>query len=61
MKRGLILQILDLTDSYSTNGATKVPIQVAELLLVFDAVFAIPVGLTPIRGYEHHINLKERA
>ena len=27
----------------------------AELLLEFDAVFATPVGLPPIRGHEHHL------
>ena len=61
MKRGLILQISNPTDSHSTDGATKVPIQVAEILLEFDVVFAIPIVLPPIIGHEHQINLKERA
>ncbi|XP_075674861.1 uncharacterized protein LOC142644061 [Castanea sativa] len=34
---------------------------VAELLLEFDAVFATPVGLPPIRGHENQIKLKEGA
>ena len=59
MKRGLVLHISVPTDSHSTDCAPKIPVQVAELLLAFDAIFATPVGLPPIRGHEHQINTKE--
>lgn len=61
MKRRLVLHVSMPTDSHFVDYASKIPVQVAELLLEFDAVFATPVGLPPIRGHEHQINLKEGA
>ena len=61
VKRGLFLHISVPTDSHSTDCAPKIPMQVAKLLLEFNAVFATPMGLTPIRRHEHQINIKEGA
>ena len=61
MKRGLVLQIACPTTSHSTDQVAQVPVQVADLLLEFESVFATPVGLPPIRGHEHQIQLKEGA
>ena len=60
-KRGLVLQIACPTTSHSTDQVAQVPVQVADLLLEFESVFATPVGLPPIRGHEHQIQLKEGA
>ena len=59
VKRGLVLQISDSTQT--VEGVAQIPTQVAALLKEFEAVFATPVGLPPIRGHEHQIQLKEGA
>ena len=59
MKRGLILQISGPI-SFADNAA-QVPAQVADLLKEFEAIFATPIGLPPIRGHEHQIQPKEGA
>ena len=59
MKKGLILQIFGPISS--TDNATEVPAQVADLLKEFEAIFATPIGLPPIRGHEHQIQPKEGA
>ena len=61
VKRGLVLQIACNTTGNSTNQTTQVPTQVADLLLEFESVFATPMGLPPIRGHEHQIQLQEGA
>nr|XP_023872616.1 uncharacterized protein LOC111985197 [Quercus suber] len=65
VKRGLVLQISNSSSSAEgavqvpAEGVASVPTQVAALLKEFEAVFATPVGLPPIRGHEHQIQLKE--
>ena len=61
VKRGLVLQIACHTIANFTNQTTQVPTQVADLLLEFEEVFATFVGLPPIRGHEHQIQLQEGA
>ena len=59
VKKGLILQISDSISS--ADNVAQVPAQVAALLKEFEAVFATPVGLPPIKGHKHQIHLKEGA
>ena len=59
MKKGLILQISGPI-SFADNAA-QVPAQVADLLKEFEAIFATPIGLPPIRGHGHQIQPKEGA
>ena len=53
VKRGLVLQIFNSTKT--VKGVAQIPTQVAALLKEFDAIFATPVGLPPIKGHEHQI------
>ena len=55
------MQIACNTTGNSTDQTTQVPTQVADLLQEFESVFAAPVGLPPIRGHEHQIQLQEGA
>ena len=48
VKRGLVLQIACHTTTHSTCQTTQVPTQVVDLLLEFESIFAIPVGIPPI-------------
>ena len=59
MKRGLIFKIFYSISS--ADNAAQIPAQVVALLKEFEAVFATSVGLPPIRGHEHQIQLKEGA
>ena len=53
VKRGLVLQIFNSTKT--VKGVAQIPTQVAALLKEFDAIFATPMGLPPIKGHEHQI------
>ena len=66
VKKGLILQILDILDQLhpqllSAEGQVQIPEAIAALLLDYKSVFATPEGLLPLREHEHHINLKDGA
>ena len=55
-RKGLILQI---TAHGSTVEQSSLPAKIVALLQEFHGVFATSVGLPPMRGHEHQINLKE--
>ena len=61
MKKGLFLHISIQSQLLSTDCQVQLPKEVADLLLEFNSMFATPVGLSPLRDHEHHINLKKGA
>ena len=56
-KKGLVLQINAI--DYVASIQSPLPLELAALLGEFSQVFVVPIGLPPIRGHEHNINLKE--
>ena len=55
-RKGLILQI---RANCPTMKQSSLPTEITTLLQEFHGVFATLVGLTPMRGHKHQINLKE--
>ena len=57
-KKGLVLHISAITNS-GPDVQPLLPVALLDLLAQFSKVFEVPTRLTPIRGHDHRIILKD--